>query len=172
VSQGLLWTNAGSLFRLQPLAQEQSHIVYRVHESRCRGGPRFDSDPSKCTPRGHEAKPLHECADRVERGEARSRGRDPDSRSNGAGNYRKQAATKEGLLDDRSQQRVEKNQVPQVDQVSGWSRGMSNEVDPNSKPDSGHQGGTKMNSSGPTPSQTLPGAASVPESNDCLRRAD
>ena len=81
VSQGLLWTNAGSLCRLQPLAQEQSHIVYRVHQGRCHCGSRFDSDPSKRSPRGHEAKPLRECADRVERGEEYSRGRDADSRS-------------------------------------------------------------------------------------------
>src|SRR6266446_8490215 len=81
VSRGLLWTNAGSLCRLQPLAQEQSRIVYRVHQSRCRGGSRSDWDPSKRNPRCHEAKPLHECADRVERCEEYCRGRDADSRS-------------------------------------------------------------------------------------------
>src|SRR5882724_9414052 len=50
VSRGLLRANAGSLCRLQPLAQEQSRIVYRVHQSRCRGGSRSDSDPSKRNP--------------------------------------------------------------------------------------------------------------------------
>jgi hypothetical protein len=59
-----------------------------------------------------------------------------------------------------------------MDHVSGWSGGMSNDVDPNSKRDSAEQGGNKMNSSGPTPSQTLPRAASVPESNDRVQRAD
>jgi len=49
---------------------------------------------------------------------------------------------------------------------------MGNDVDANSEPDSGHQGGNKMNSGGPTPSQTFPRATSVPESNDCVQRAD
>ena len=62
------------LWRLQSLAQEQSRIVYRVHQSRCRGGPRIDSDLSKRSPRGQEAKPLHERADWVECGEEYSGG--------------------------------------------------------------------------------------------------
>src|SRR5882724_3053217 len=82
------------LCRLQSLAQEQSRIVYRVHQSRCRGGSRVDSDPSKRNPRDQEAKPLHECTDWVECGEKCSRGCNPDSRSGRAGNYRKQAAAK------------------------------------------------------------------------------
>lgn len=49
---------------------------------------------------------------------------------------------------------------------------MSNDVDPNSKRDSAEQGCNKMNSSGPTSSETLPDAASVPESNDCVQGAD
>ncbi len=111
--------NPGSLCRLQPLAQEQGQIVYRVHQSRCRGGSRFDSDPSKRSPRRHEAKPLHECADRVKRGEEYSRGRDADGRSSCAGYDWKQASTKKRLFDDWSEKRVEKNQVPEVDHMSG-----------------------------------------------------
>ncbi len=107
VSQGLLWTNAGSLCRLQPLAQEQSHIVYRVHQSRCRGRSRFDSDPSKSSPGGQESQPLPERGDWVECSEEYSRGRDPDSRSSRAGNYRKQAATEKGFFDNWSEQSVE-----------------------------------------------------------------
>ena len=75
---------------LQRLAQEQSRIVYGVHESRSCGGSRFDSDPSKRSPRGHEAKPLHESVDWMECGEKCSRGCDSDSRSSRAGNDRKQ----------------------------------------------------------------------------------
>jgi hypothetical protein len=114
------------LCRLQSLAQEQGRIVYRVHQSRCRGRSRFDSDPSKRRTRAQEAKPLHERGDWMECGEKCSRGRDADSRSSRAGNYRKQATTKKRLLDNWSEQPVDKNQVPQVDHVSGWSRGMGN----------------------------------------------
>ncbi len=89
----------------------------------------------------------------MECGEEYSRGCDADSRSSRADDHRKQAATKKGLFDDWSKQPVEKNQVPQVDHVSGWSRGMGNDVAPNSKPDSAHQGGDKMNSTRPTPSK-------------------
>src|SRR5207248_461794 len=85
VSRGLLRTSAGSRCRLQRLAKEQSRIICRVHQSRCRGGSRFDSDPSERNPRCREAEPLHECADQVERGEEYSRGRDADSRSSCAG---------------------------------------------------------------------------------------
>ena len=46
VSQELLWTNAGSLCLLQPLAQEQGQIVYRVHQGR-RG---VDSDLTQIHP--------------------------------------------------------------------------------------------------------------------------
>jgi hypothetical protein len=35
------------------------------------------------------------------------------------GNYRKQAATKKGLFDDWSEQRVDKYQVPEVNHISG-----------------------------------------------------
>src|SRR5260370_30667971 len=107
VSQGLLWTNAGSLCRLQSLAQEQSRIVYRVHQSRCRGRSRFDSDPSKRSPSGQEAKPLHERTDGVECGKEYSRGCDPDDRSSRAGNDREQASAKNGLFDDWSEEPVE-----------------------------------------------------------------
>ena len=173
VSQGFLWTNAGSLCRLQPLAQKQGHIVYGVHQSRCRSGSRFDSNPAKRTSRGQDAKPLYGRTDWVKRCEEYRCGCDTDSRSSCVRNYRKQAATKERLFDDRPKQRVEKNQVPQVDHLSGWSRGMgNNNLNPNSKPDSAHQGTSEMNSSGPTPSQTLPGATAVPESNDRVQRAD
>jgi hypothetical protein len=157
---------------LQRLAQEQSRIVYRVHQSRCRGRPRSDSDPPKRSPRGHEAKPLHERGDWMECCEKCSRGCDPDSRSSRAGNDRKQAATKKGLFDDWSEQPVEKNQVPQVDHVSCWSRGMSNDVDPNPKADSSQQRGNKMNSRGPNPSQKRPDTTSVPEPYDRVQRAD
>ncbi len=107
------------LCRLQSLAQEQSRIVYRVHQSRCRGGSRFDSDPPKRSSRRQEAEPLHERADWMECGEECSRGCDPDSRPSRAGNYRKQTSTKKRLFDDWSEQRVEKNQVPELDHVSG-----------------------------------------------------
>jgi len=103
---------------------------------------------------------LRECADRVERGEEHSRDRDADSRSSRAGNDGKQASTKKGLFDDWSKQPVEENQVPHVDHVSGWSRGMSNDVDPNSKPDPAQQGGNKMNSTRPDPSKKGPDIAS------------
>lgn len=162
-------TNARLFLSPKTPGRERSHIICRVHQARHGGRPGSNSDPPKRCPRAQEAKPLHERSNWMECGEKRSRGRDADSRSSRAGNHRKQATTKEGLLDDRSQQPVEKNQVPQVDHVSAWTRGMSNDVDPNSKPDSAQQGGNKMNSSGPTPSQTLPDAASLPESNDCVQ---
>jgi len=119
VSRGLLRTSAGSRCRLQRLAKEQSRIICRVHQSRCRGGSRFDSDPSERNPRCREAEPLHECADQVERGEEYSRGRDADSRSSCAGYDWKQTSTKKRLFDEWSEPRVEKNQVPEVDHVSG-----------------------------------------------------
>jgi hypothetical protein len=69
-----------SFCRLQSLAQEESRIVYRVHQSRSCGGARFDSDPPKRSPRRQEAKPLHECGDWVECGKNCGRGYDGDSR--------------------------------------------------------------------------------------------
>ncbi len=95
------------LCRLQSLAQEQSRIVYRVHQSRCRCRSGPDSAPSKPSPRDQDAKPLHERTDWVECGKEYSRGRDPDSRSSRAGNYRKQAATEKGFFDNWSEQSVE-----------------------------------------------------------------
>jgi hypothetical protein len=115
---------------------------------------------------------LHERAYGVERAEKYGRDYDADSRSSCAGYDWKQTSTKEGLLNDRPQQRVEKNQVPQADYVSGWSRGMGNDVDPNPKPDSGYQGGNKMNPTGPTPSQKRPHIASMSEPYDRVQRAD
>jgi hypothetical protein len=108
----------------------------------------------------------------MECGEKCSRGCDPDSQSSRAGNYRKQATTKKGLFDDRSEQPVDKNQVPQVNHVSGWSRGMSNDVDPNSKPDPAHQSGNKMNSTTPNPSELCPNTMSMSEPYDCVQRTD
>jgi hypothetical protein len=108
----------------------------------------------------------------MECGEKCSRGCDPDSQSSRAGNYRKQATTKKGLFDDRSEQPVDKNQVPQVNHVSGWSRGMSNDVDPNSKPDPAQQGGNKMNSTRPNPSKKGPDLVSMSKPYDRVQRAD
>jgi len=161
-----------SFCRLQSLAQEQSRIVYRVHQSRGRGRPRSDSDPSKRGPRGREANPLHERANGVERGEDYSRGCDADRRSTRARNDRKQAAPKKGLFDDWSKQPVEENQVPKVDHVSGWSRGTSNDVDPNSKPDPAEYSGNQMNSTRPNPSEKGPDLVSMSEPYDRVQRAD
>ena len=73
-TRGFIWTNVGPPLGLQSLAQEQSHIVCRVHQSRSCGGGRFDSDPSKRSPRGQEAKPLHDRTEWVECGEEDSGG--------------------------------------------------------------------------------------------------
>ena len=62
------------LCRLQSLAAEQSRIVWRVHQTRCRSRSRFDSDPSIRSPRAQEAKPLYKRGDWVECGEECSGG--------------------------------------------------------------------------------------------------
>ncbi len=59
-----------------------------------------------------------------------------------------------------------------MDHESGWSRGTGNDVDSNSKTDSTHQGGNKMNSSGPNPSKKRSDIASVSDSNDGEQLAD
>jgi hypothetical protein len=49
---------------------------------------------------------------------------------------------------------------------------MSNDVDPNSKPDSVRQGGNKMNSSEPNPSELYPDAISMSEPYYWVQRTD
>jgi len=115
---------------------------------------------------------LRERGDWVECGEECGRGRDADSRSRRAGNYREQAATEKGLFDDWSKHPVQENQVPQADHVSGWSGGMGNDVNSNPKADSASQGGNKMNSPRPNPSKKGPDMGSMSEPYDRVLRTD
>lgn len=99
----------------QQLRREDQHIVSCVHQGCCCRGPGAYSHPAVGGTSHGKEKPLRYGRRFVKRTEQQGRADNGQRHPGGARKHRKEAATKEGLLERRAEQGAQDNQVPKPD---------------------------------------------------------
>ena len=100
------------------------------------------------------------------------RGQCCDGRASPAGKDGKQAATKERFFDNRAEQHVEQEKIPELDQVIGLSSGASNEVNHHCDTNATYEANNEIRGPRAIPAEQRPNTRAVSNSDNTVQRGN